>query len=59
MEFFKTTNEDIDAVFDLYNAATSYQKTVNNKSWRGFEKALIEKEIAEDRHFIIKDQGRF
>ncbi|MEA9413856.1 GNAT family N-acetyltransferase [Flavobacterium sp. PL02] len=57
MEFFKTTNEDIDAVFDIYNEATSYQKTVNNKSWRGFEKALIEKEIAEDRHFIIKDEG--
>ncbi|MBF7092112.1 GNAT family N-acetyltransferase [Flavobacterium sp. ALJ2] len=57
MEFFKTTNEDIGAVFDIYNEATSYQKTVNNKSWRGFEKALIEKEIAEDRHFIIKDEG--
>lgn len=43
MEFFKTKNEDIDAVFDIYNAATSYQKTVNNKSWRGFERTLIEK----------------
>jgi len=55
MEFFKTTNKDIDAVFDIYNEATSYQKTVNNKSWRGFERALIEKEIAENRHFIIKE----
>ena len=55
MEFFKTTNEDIEAVFDIYNQATSYQKTVNNKSWRGFERALIEKEIAENRHFIIKE----
>jgi ribosomal protein S18 acetylase RimI-like enzyme len=55
MEFLKTTAKDIDAVFAIYNEATSYQKTVNNKSWRGFEKALIEKEIAEDRHFIIKE----
>ena len=55
MEIFKTTNTDIDAVFDIYNAATSYQKTVNNKSWRGFERSLIEKEIAENRHFIIKE----
>jgi ribosomal protein S18 acetylase RimI-like enzyme len=55
MEFFKTTTQDIDAVFDIYNEATSYQKTVNNKSWRGFERALIEKEIAENRHFIIKE----
>ncbi|MEP6931112.1 MAG: GNAT family N-acetyltransferase [Flavobacterium sp.] len=57
MEFFKTTNEDIDAVFDIYNEATSYQKTVNIKSWRGFEKSLIEKEIEENRHFIIKEEG--
>lgn len=55
MEFFKTTNQDIDAVFDIYNQATSYQKTVNNKSWKGFERALIETEIAEGRHFIIKE----
>ena len=45
MEFFKTTNADIDAVFDIYNEATSYQKTVNNKSWRGFERVLIEKKL--------------
>lgn len=55
MEFLKTKNEDIDTVFDIYNAATSYQKTVNNKSWRGFERTLIEKEITENRHFIIKE----
>ncbi|MEZ0128394.1 GNAT family N-acetyltransferase [Flavobacterium sp. LBUM151] len=55
MEFLKTKNEDIDAVFDIYNAATSYQKTVNNKSWRGFERLLIETEIKENRHFIIKE----
>ena len=58
MEFFKTTDDDIDAVFAIYNEATSYQKTVNNKSWRGFERALIEKEIAEDRHFIIKEENQ-
>ncbi|AOC94471.1 Acetyltransferase (GNAT) family protein [Flavobacterium anhuiense] len=55
MIIFKTTIQDIDAVFDIYNQATSYQKTVNNKSWRGFERALIEKEIAENRHYIIKE----
>lgn len=56
MQFFKTTNNDIDAVFDIYNQATSYQKTVNNKSWRGFERSLIETEIKEHRHFIIKEE---
>ena len=57
MEFLKTKNEDINAVFDIYNAATSYQKTVNNKSWRGFERTLIEKEIKENRHFVIKEEN--
>ncbi|RUT68013.1 GNAT family N-acetyltransferase [Flavobacterium cupreum] len=57
MEFFNTTNQDIDAVFDIYQKATAYQKTVNTKSWRGFEKALIEKEIEENRHFIIREEG--
>ncbi|TCN60914.1 GNAT family N-acetyltransferase [Flavobacterium circumlabens] len=56
MEFLKTTKEDIDAVFDIYNEATAYQKTVNIKSWRGFEKSLIEKEIEENRHFIIREE---
>lgn len=55
MQFFKTTKEDIDAVFDIYNQATAYQKTVNIKSWKGFERSLVEKEIDEDRHFIIKE----
>jgi len=56
MEISKTTLQDIDAVFGIYEQATSYQKTVNNKSWRGFERALIEKEIEENRHFIIKEE---
>ncbi|MEO6177894.1 MAG: GNAT family N-acetyltransferase [Flavobacterium circumlabens] len=56
MEFLKTTKEDIDAVFDIYNEATAYQKTVNIKSWRGFEKSLIEKEIEENRHLIIREE---
>ena len=56
MKFLKTVNEDIDAVFDIYNEATAYQKTVNIKSWRGFEKSLIEKEIEENRHFIIREE---
>jgi hypothetical protein len=58
MEIIKTTNADIDAVFEIYNEATSYQKTVNNKSWRGFERALIETEITENRHFIIKEDDQ-
>ena len=53
MKITNSTLEDIPAIFKLYEAATSYQKTVNNKSWKGFERSLIEKEISENRHFVI------
>ncbi len=55
MKITNSTLEDIPAIFSLYEAATSYQKTVNNKSWKGFEESLIEKEITENRHFVIKE----
>jgi RimJ/RimL family protein N-acetyltransferase len=55
MKIRKSTMADIPAIFELYDAATAYQKTVNNKSWRGFERAMIEKEITENRHFVITE----
>ena len=53
MKITNSTTANIPAIFELYDGATSYQKTVNNKSWKGFEQALIEKEINEKRHFVI------
>lgn len=47
--------ENIDEILELYEKATVYQKTVNNKSWRGFKKEQVEKEINERRHFIIME----
>ena len=55
MKIQKSTIEDIDEIFKLYEHATSYQKTVGIKNWRGFDRALVEKEITENRHFIIKE----
>lgn len=55
MKILNTTFEDIDTIFKIYDDATSYQKTVTNKSWKGFERALIEKEISEKRHFKITE----
>ena len=37
MEIKNSTIEDIDAIFDLYDQATAYQKTVFNKNWEGFD----------------------
>lgn len=56
MKIINSTFEDLDTIFKLYDAATAYQKTVNTKSWNGFERTLVEKEITENRHFkIIED----
>ena len=55
MKIINSKTEDIDAVFKIYDAATAHQKKVAKKSWRGFERSLIEQEIAEKRHFIIKE----
>lgn len=48
---------DIDVVFKLYDEATDYQKTKFDKTWNGFERSLIEREINESRLFKILEAG--
>ncbi|WP_245577713.1 GNAT family N-acetyltransferase [Gelidibacter mesophilus] len=55
MNITPSTFADINTIFELYDAATVYQKSVNNKSWSRFESALIEREISENRHFKIME----
>lgn len=57
MNITNTTLTDITAIFKLYDAATAYQKTVTKKSWQGFERTLIEREINENRHYKIVEDG--
>lgn len=57
MEIRNSQRKDLDAIFDLYTQATAYQKTLNNKCWRGFEKSRVISEIDEGRHFIIQEKG--
>lgn len=47
--------EDIPAIFERYDEAIDYQKAVKGNAWKGFEVSLIEQEIAENRHYVIKD----
>jgi GNAT superfamily N-acetyltransferase len=58
MTFKPSTIEDFNEIFKFYDLAVEYQKTKFNKHWKGFEKSLIEKEIAEKRQWkiIIDDQ---
>ena len=53
MTIKNSTIEDIDMIFDMYDKAIAYQKTVFNKQWLGFERDLIETEIRENRQWKI------
>lgn len=55
MKIQQSTLEDIDAIFERYEDATIYQKQVGVKSWKGFDRASVEKEIIENRHFKIME----
>jgi ribosomal protein S18 acetylase RimI-like enzyme len=52
-----STIEDINTIFSLYDAAVTYQKTVFNKQWEGFERSLIETEIKENRQWKMLIDG--
>lgn len=53
MQVVPSTLDDIEKIFELYDAAIAYQKTVFNKQWQGFERSLIERELNEQRQWKI------
>lgn len=55
MQITLSNTEDIPQIFKLYDEAIAYQKLIKGNVWKGFEVSLIEHEIAEKRHYIIKD----
>lgn len=55
MNIIPSALSDINEIFRVYDAATAYQIALNNRDWSGFERALIEKEINENRHFKIME----
>ncbi|MCW3465756.1 GNAT family N-acetyltransferase [Chitinophaga nivalis] len=57
MQFLKSTPEDISVIMELYEAATAYQHLYTDRVWKGFDPAMIEREIAEGRQWkIVIDQ---
>lgn len=56
-QILSSTPEDIEAIFELYDAAIAYQKTVFEKQWQGFERTLVEREIKEQRQWKIIIDG--
>lgn len=53
-----STIQDIDTIYQLYDQAIAYQKTVFTRHWQGFERALIELEIGEKRQWKIVVDGQ-
>lgn len=48
---------DFAAVFELYDKAIEFQKTVFDKQWLGFDADLVNREISEGRLWKILDGG--
>lgn len=49
---------DITQIYELYDMATAYQKSVFEKQWEGFEQSLIKKEIEENRLWKMCNGGQ-
>lgn len=45
MEIVKSTDQDIDVIFELYDAATAHQKAVAPMHWLGFERVMVAQTI--------------
>lgn len=58
MRFETASASDFDLIFDLYDKAIEFQKTVFDKQWLGFDGDLVNREIAEGRLWKILDDRR-
>ena len=57
MEFLNSEATDFDEIFRLYDLAIDFQKSKFDKFWLPFDRPMIEREIAEKRHWkILIDQ---
>lgn len=57
MEIVRSTVDDLQTIFDLYDAAIAHQKAVSNQFWLPFDRKLVETEIAEGRQWKIVVDG--
>ena len=58
MRFEPATRDDFDLIFDLYDKAIEFQKTVFDKQWLGFDADLVNREIRDGRLWkIVENEG--
>lgn len=53
MEIINATIEDLDTLMSLYDDAIAHQKAVSDLVWKGFDKAMVLREIEENRQWKI------
>ena len=53
MQIVNANLNDAPAIFELYDKAIEFQKTKSDKYWEGFDAALVENEIRENRLWKI------
>jgi ribosomal protein S18 acetylase RimI-like enzyme len=58
MQFINSTIADHALIFEFYDMAVAYQKTVFHKNWAGFDEQMVMTEISEGRQWQIRnDEG--
>lgn len=57
MEIINATIEDINTLMALYDSAIAHQKAVSDLVWKVFDKAMVLKEIEENRQWKIIIEG--
>ena len=53
MDFLRSTTDDLQTIFDLYDAAIAHQKAVSDMHWLPFDRQMVATEIAEGRQWKI------
>ena len=58
MDFLRSTPDDLQTIFDLYDAAIVHQKAVSDMHWLPFDREMVKAEIAEGRQWKIMVDGQ-
>ena len=58
MEIVRSTTNDLETIFTLYDAAIAYQKAVSHLHWLPFERNRVEVEIDQGRQWKIMVDGQ-
>ncbi len=58
MHFLNSTPDDLQTIFNFYDAAIAHQKAVSDMHWLPFDREMVKAEIAEGRQWKIMVDGQ-